>query len=46
MQPKCGYRGYIATEDGKLKYIRLHVKEYTLDEVGTLATATVMYQLY
>ena len=46
VQPKCGYRGYIATEDGELKYIRLHVTDYTLDEEGTLATATVRYQLY
>lgn len=44
--PKSGYRGYFATEDGELKYIRLHITDYTLDEEGTLATATVKYQLY
>ena len=46
VQPNSGYRGYIATEDGELKYIRLHITDYTLDEDGTLATVTVKYQLY
>ena len=46
VQPKHGYRGYFATEDGELKYIRLHITGYTLDREGALETATVMYQLY
>ena len=46
MQPKHGYRGYFATEDGVLKYIRLHITDYTLGKEGALETATVKYQLY
>ena len=46
LQPKHGYRGYFATEDGELKYIRLHITGYTLGKEGALETATVMYQLY
>lgn len=46
VQPKSGYRGYIVTENEELKYIRLHITDYTLDKDGTLATITVKYQLY
>ena len=46
VQPKHGYRGYMVTEDGELKYIRLHLTDYTLDEEGALETVTVKYQLY
>lgn len=46
IQPRHGYRGYFATEDGELKYIRLHITDYTLNKDGALETATVKYQLY
>ena len=46
VQPNHGYRGYFVTEDDELKYIRLHITDYTLDEDGALSTATIKYQLY
>lgn len=46
IQPQFGYAGYFLTENGEKKYIRLHVKDYELNNTGALISITVEYQLY
>lgn len=46
VQPNHGYAAYFTTEDGEVKYLRILVTDYSLDESGALETITVQYQLY
>lgn len=46
VQPNHGYAAFFTTEDGEVKYLRILVTDYSLDESGALETITVQYQLY
>lgn len=45
-QPNHGYAAFFTTEDGEIKYLRIYIKDYTLDNAGSLSDITVQYQLY
>lgn len=45
-QPKHGYAVTFRTEDDELKYLRIFVADYTLNDFGTVSTVTIQYQLY
>lgn len=45
-QPNHGYAIMFTTESGEKKYLRLHAKDYSLDDQGSLKSVTVQYQLY
>lgn len=46
VQPNHGYAAYFTTEEGEVKYLRILITDYTLDDSGALETITVQYQLY
>lgn len=46
VQPKYGYAAYFTTENDEVKYMRIFVKDYKLDDEGSLASITIQYQLY
>lgn len=46
VQPSHGYTAYFTTENDEIKYMRIFVKDYKLDDEGSLASITIQYQLY
>ena len=46
VQPGHGYSAYFTTDEGEMKFVRIYIKDYTLDESGTLTSITIQYQLY
>lgn len=46
IQPNHGYAAYFTTENDEVKYMRIFVKDYKLDDAGSLASITIQYQLY
>lgn len=46
VQPNHGYSAYFTTENDELKFVRIYIKDYTLDTSGTLTSITIQYQLY
>lgn len=46
VQPSHGYAAYFTTENDEIKYMRIFVKDYKLDDEGSLASITIQYQLY
>lgn len=46
VQPNHGYAAYFTTEESEVKYLRIFITDYTLDDSGALETITVQYQLY
>lgn len=46
VQPNHGYAAYFTTENDEIKYMRIFVKDYKLDDAGSLASITIQYQLY
>lgn len=46
VQPNHGYTAYFTTENDEIKYMRIFVKDYKLDDEGSLASITIQYQLY
>lgn len=46
IQPHHGYAVAFKTGSGEVKYMRVFVSSYTLDDEGSLSTVTVKYQLY
>lgn len=46
VQPNHGYAAFFTTEEGEVKYLRILITDYTLDDSGALETITVQYQLY
>lgn len=46
VQPSHGYAAYLMTENDEVKYIRIFLKDYKLDDEGSLASITIQYQLY
>lgn len=46
VQPNHGYAAYFTTENNELKFMRIFVKDYSLDDEGALVSITIQYQLY
>lgn len=46
VQPGHGYSAYFTTDEGEMKFVRIYIKDYALDESGTLTSITIQYQLY
>lgn len=46
IQPYYGYAAKFKTEAGETKYLRIYIKDYKLNENGSLKNITVQYQLY
>lgn len=46
VQPNHGYAAYFTTENDEIKYMRIFVKDYKLDDEGGLVSITIQYQLY
>lgn len=46
VQPGHGYSAYFTIDEGEMKFVRIYIKDYTLDEFGTLTSITIQYQLY
>lgn len=46
VQPGHGYSVYFTTDEGEMKFVRIYIKDYTLDESGILIFITIQYQLY
>lgn len=46
VQPSHSYTAYFTTENDEIKYMRIFVKDYKLDDEGSLASITIQYQLY
>lgn len=46
IQPNHGYAAYFTTENDEIKNLRIFIKDYTLDDAGSLASITIQYQLY
>lgn len=46
VQPNHGYAAYFTTENDEIKNLRIFIKDYTLDDNGSLASITIQYQLY
>lgn len=46
VQPGHGYSAYFTTDEGEMKFVRIYIKDYTLDESGALTSITIQYQLY
>lgn len=46
IQPYYGYAAKFKTEAGETKYLRIYIKDYKLNEDGSLKNITVQYQLY
>lgn len=46
IQPNHGYAAYFTTENDEIKYMRIFVKEYKLNDNGSLVSITIQYQLY
>ena len=46
VQPNHGYSAYFTTENDELMFVRIYIKDYTLNTSGTLTSITIQYQLY
>lgn len=46
VQPNHGYSAYFTTENDELKFVRIYIKDYTLNTSSTLTSITIQYQLY
>lgn len=46
VQPTHGYSAYFTTENEELKFVRIYIKDYTLNTSSTLTSITIQYQLY
>ena len=46
IQPNHGFAILFTTGDGEKKYMRVYIKDYSLDSSGSLASVTIQYQLY
>ncbi|HJH75739.1 MAG TPA: hypothetical protein OIM43_01840 [Prevotellaceae bacterium] len=46
VQPNHGYAAYFTTENDEIKNLHIFIKDYTLDDAGSLASITIQYQLY
>ena len=46
VQPNHGYSAYFTTENDELMFVRIYIKDYTLNTYGTLTSITIQYQLY
>lgn len=46
VQPNHGYSVYFTTENDELMFVRIYIKDYTLNTSSTLTSITIQYQLY
>lgn len=46
VQPNHGYSAYFTTENDKLMFVRIYIKDYTLNTYSDLTSITIQYQLY
>lgn len=46
VQPNHGYSAYFATENDELMFVRIYIKDYTLNADSDLTSITIQYQLY
>lgn len=46
VQPGHGYSAYFTTGEGEMKFVRIYIKDYTLNQSGSLNSITIQYQLY
>ena len=46
VQPNHGYSAYFTTENDELMFVRIYIKDYTLNTDSDLTSITIQYQLY